>query len=272
MPPVATMEKQEQEQAQAAQEQALQEQAYAAQINEAMAQARLQEFSAAQEGRLARQMAAMQQAAAAMQAQLGEGEFSDKEYRQMAKQLTKQYRIKIESLKKDLNMEWSAFGSPFYFPISMTLLSISAVIDIITLGSVWTIVNWIIFITMPSIRIYRAWVKATIMYSSAERQVKRRAILYQRQIWNTTKRTLASVVEAVPILNIIPVWPALTVLDKFDERKHQHRLKQLREKVRATEQRINRLSVRARTGQAQYQIALFAMRVAKSMDDEFLKA
>ena len=131
--------------------------------------------------------------------------------------------------------------------------------------------DWFIFITMPIVRVHRAWIKANIMYSSAERQVKRRAVIYQRQIWNTTKRTLASTWSAVPILSLISIWPALTVLDKLNERKHQHRLKQLREKVRVTEQRINRLTVRAKTGQAQYQIALFAMKVAKSMDDEFLK-
>lgn len=260
MPPVATT----------------QEQTYAEELAAAMAQEQeAQQLSAAQQERLARQASAMQQAAAA-QAQEGEGGFSDRQYRQMAKQLTKQYKIKVESLKKDLNMEWGAFGSPFYFPIMMTIFSISPVLDVVLsfLGVgliVMTIVNWIIFITMPLVRVHRAWTKANIMYSSAERQVKRRAILYERQMWNTTKRTLASTVEAVPILNLIPVWPALTLLDKFNERKHQQALDKLREKVRRNEQRINRLTVRARSGPAQYQLALLAMQTARSLDDEFLK-
>lgn len=259
MPPVTTIEDQEQEQKEAA---------YADELATAMAteQAAQQQQ---QQGMAAQQ--AMMQQAAAMQAQQGEGGMSDKQYRQMAKQMTKQYKIKIESLKKDLAMEWGAFGSPFYFPIMITLTSISAFISFITLGTISSLLDWFIFVTMPIVRVQRAWTKGMIMYSSAERQVKRRAILYQRQIWNTTKRTLMSTWSAVPILNMFSVWPWLTVLDKMDERKHQHKLKQLREKVRAAEQRINRLTVRAKSGQAQYQIALFAMRVAKSMDDEFLK-
>ena len=266
MPPIATQD-------QAAQEQAVQEQTYAQELAAAMAaEQEAQQRARVQEARVARQAAVMQQAAAALQAQQGEGGFSDKQYRQMAKQLTKQYRIRIESLKKDLDMEWGAFGSPFFFPIMMTLLSISAVIDVINLGSWWTIVNLIIFITMPIVRIHRAWTKANIMYSSAERQVKRRVIIYERQIWKTTKRTLASSVEAVPGLNIIPVWPALTLFDKLDEWRHQQKLKQLKEKVRSAEQRVNRLTVRARSGPAQYQLAFLAMQTAKSLDDEFLKA
>ncbi|MDO8581517.1 MAG: hypothetical protein Q7S16_01460 [bacterium] len=259
------------DQEQAAQEQAAHEQAQAEELAYAMDAERTQQQQAAQTERLGRQQAMMQQAAAAMQAQQGEGGASDKQYRQMAKQMTKQYKIKIESLKKDLDTEWGVFGSPFYFPIMVTLTSISAFISFITLGTISSLLDWFIFVTMPIVRVQRAWTKGMIMYSSAERQVKRRAILYQRQIWNTTKRTLMSTWSAVPIINMFSVWPWLTVLDKIDEGKHQKRLKQLKEKVRATEQRINRLTVRAKSGSAQYQIALFAMRVVKSMDDEFLK-
>ena len=70
---------------------------------------------------------------------------------------------------------------------------------------------------------------------------------------------------------MIPVPTFLVVMDRLDERRHQKKLKDLREKARKTEQQINRLTTRARSGQAQYQVAFFAIAAVKKLDDEFLK-
>ena len=273
MPESATATEQEQQyaaelHASRMQEQAVSQQQAIAQDDEQESAANDQQQGATDQAQRRQSMVAMARQAVA---QAQESGMSDREMRQEAKQLTKRYKITMESLKKDLDMEWGAFGGGLYFPVMLALLATSDFINFITFGTIWTLVNWIIGVTMPIVRVQRAWTKAAIMYASAERQVQRRLILYQRGIWNTTKKTIVSSISWVPIVNMIPVPTFLVVTDRLDEKKHQAKLKALRERARMTEQRINRLQTRARSGQAQYHVAFLAIAAVKKLDDAFLK-
>lgn len=186
-----------------------------------------------------------------------------------AKRQMKRYKIRMQFLEKDIAAELEGIKSTFFYPIGLVAFATSDIVDIVDLGSFWTIVNWILYPIVLFITVQRAYRYLAIRYANPKRQIQRAQKLVARGVFRAIGRALGAVVELVPFLSIIPIWSIVHNVDEAMTTLHKWRLRKLDMRRQATARRMLRLGIRARTPQAQYELAFIGNSMVDDLEKRF---
>ncbi len=187
-----------------------------------------------------------------------------------AKRLMGRYKIRMQFLEEDIKAEKKGMSSTFFFPIGLVGFSTVEIIGVVTGGTVATILNWILYPIVLIITIYRAYRYLSIRYRDPKRQINRGKKLVSRSIFRQINKALFSVIELIPVLNMIPSWVIPHVAEQWlGIAPHEKKLKKLEHRCGVIKRGILRRRIRARSPQAKYDLAVLANRLVERLEARF---
>lgn len=188
----------------------------------------------------------------------------------LTKALMRRYEKEMEVLEKDMNTELSAFRQWLRKAIAgLSLSGVSDGINAMSLGTLWTVVNWVRCVVEPILDLYRAWQNFRIPYLNPFRKVRRTLRLYQRMLQRAITKLVLRLFSAIPVLNIIPVPTFLKWMDFRFLFKHIRVLESVMRMV-ATTKPLTKLRYHAAgSWHAKYGIMQSTLRTLKTIEKRF---
>lgn len=175
----------------------------------------------------------------------------------------------MDDLKHDLAAEKRGVQPSFFGKTLQVLSGISEGVDVVNLGTIWTIVNWIIYVIQPFILMYRVWQYSHIGYRNMKRGLRHKAKLQLRGTIRAGIFMGITFLKNIPVLDMIPFRKIAFGVEQWFIHRHVKKLDALLAAIRPTERKMKRLKSRARLPADQYEVAQIHVRVVGELEARF---